>query len=274
MSSTDASPPASADSPAATTPPAPGSPHPEGLPTWGARLASEGFASFLVVFTVVSITLVGQIGQTEQLPVPGIVYLATALGSGIALTLAMVVFSRISGAHVLPPVTVGLAAAGRFAWRDVVPYLAAQLVGAIAATTVLVLIGLFGPAQWLTSAQDAGFASNGWGTLSSHGFGFGAAVVVELVFSAFIVLVALSTRGRTSAAFTAAAAGGILTLALLVCIPIDGGGLNPARSIATAMYGGLAPLLHAWLFVVAPLVAALVAGFAYRPLFETRRARD
>src|SRR5690606_28738434 len=99
----------------------------------------------------------------------------------------------LSGGHFNPAVTVGAAAAGRIPWREVLPYIVAQIVGGVFASSALVLIGLFGPDGWLATAQDAGFASNGWGEHSPGGFGMMAAIIIEVILTGFFVLVILGS---------------------------------------------------------------------------------
>ena len=136
--------------------------------------------------------------------------------------------------------TLGLAAAGRFPWKGTPAYIIAQVIGGLVATTLIYLIGLNGPDGWLTAAADGGFASNGWDKLSPGGFGIGGAIIVEVLFTALFVIVILavthSTRGNP--AFAGLVIGLTLTLIHLATIPIDNTSVNPARSIATAVYGG------------------------------------
>lgn len=234
----------------------------------GARLTAEGFGSFLIVFLGVGASLF----TATLFADPGAgsaVNLTVALAFGIALLAAFSSFAGISGGHFSPAVTIGAAAAGRLAWRDALPYVLAQVVGAVIASTALIVVGLFGPERWLERVQDAGFASTGWGTLSPGGFGMPAVIVIEIILTALLVLVFLSVthpERRT-------AAGGVaigLTFAAIqfVAIPVAGGAANPARAIATAIYGGIGPLAQLWVFLVFPAVAAAAIGIAYRALFD------
>lgn len=152
-------------------------------------------------------------------------------------------------------------------------YIAAQIVGGAIATTLIVAIGLFGPDGWLAAAQDGGFASNGWGRLSPGGFGIGAAIIVEALFTGLFVLVILAVTHPTRG--TPALAGLVIGLTLtvihLATIPIDGTSVNPARSIAAAIYGGGEALAQLWVFLLFPVVGALIAGLAHRALFDDAR---
>src|SRR5690349_10897497 len=139
-------------------------------PTLGAKLAAEGFGTFLLVFGGVGTAVFASNHFTD----PGAasaVYVAIALAFGLTVLVGVYALGPLSGGHFNPAVTVGAAAAGRIPWRDVMPYIVAQVVGGVIASTALVLIGLFGPDKWLQTAQDAGFASNGWDSHSPGGFG-------------------------------------------------------------------------------------------------------
>ncbi|WP_309065086.1 aquaporin [Microbacterium sp.] len=237
-------------------------------PSLGAQLAAEGFGAFLLVFGGIGTALFAG----ELFTDPGSaasVHVAVALGFGLALLIAMYAFGPLSGGHFNPAVTLGLAAAGRMPWRGVLPYIVAQLAGAVVATTVLTLIGMFGPETWVTTVQDAGFASSGWGALSPGGFGVLAAIIVEVILTGFLLLVFLgATHPERGTPFAGAVIALTLTLIHLVSIPVDNGAANPARSIATAIYGGIEPLAQVWVFIVFPIAGAMLAGVAYRALFD------
>lgn len=132
------------------------------------------------------------------------------------------------------------------------------------------LIGLFGPEGWLTRARDSGFASNGFGEHSPGGFGMGAAMIAEILFTAIFVLVILGVTHakRGNAAFAGLAIGLTLTFIHLASIPITNTSVNPARSIAAAIYGGPDALAQLWVFILFPLIGGLLAGFVHRGLFE------
>ena len=241
---------------------------PPSAPSLTARLTAEGFGSFMLVFIGVGVALF----TATLFPDPGAgsaVYVAVALAFGLALVAAFGSFAAVSGGHFTPVLTIGAAAAGRLPWRDVLPYLLAQVVGAVIASTALIVVGLFGPEAWLERAQDAGFASTGWGTLSPGGFGMPAAIVIELILTVLLVLVFLSVTHPERGTRSAGLAIGLVFAAIqLVAIPIAGGAANPARSIATAIYGGIDPLAQLWVFLVFPALAAAAIGIAYRALFD------
>src|SRR3954447_21761304 len=245
--------------------------HTPTAPSTAATLVAEGFGTFLLVLGVISTALFAAgFGEGTDSANKGVGFLGVSLAVGLTVVAGAYAFGPISGGHFNPAVTLGLAAAGRFPWAKTWPYIIVQVIGGAIATTIVFLIGLYGPDNWLTNAQDGGFASNGWDKLSPGGFHFGAAVVVEILFTALFVIVILGvthpTRGN--GAFAGLIIGLTLTLIHLATIPIDNTSVNPARSIATAIYGGPAALGQVWAFIVFPIVGALIAGYAYRALFD------
>jgi len=244
---------------------------PPPAPTTTAKLAAEAFGTLVLVLGGVGTAVFASNLFTEGGPT-GTVYAAVALAFGLTVVVGAYAFGPISGGHFNPAVTLGLAAAGRFPWRDVVGYIIAQIVGGIVATTLIVLVGLFGPDGWLTTAQEGGFASNGWGELSPGGFGMMSAIIIEVVLTGIFLLVILGVTHPTRGTPFAGLAIG-LTLALIhyISIPVDNTSVNPARSIAAAIYGGGEALLQVWVFIVFPIVGAMLAGFAYKALFDAER---
>lgn len=238
------------------------------VPSVGSRLVAEALGTFLLVFGGVGTALFASTHFTD----PGsgsAVYVAVALAFGLTVVVGVYAFGPISGGHFNPAVSLGLAAAGRLPWRDVPGYIVAQIVGGLIASTALVLIGLFGPDGWLTSAQDAGFASNGWDEYSPGGFGMWAAIIIEVILTAIFLFVILGTTHKLRPTpFAGLAIGFTLTLIHLISIPVDNTSVNPARSIAAAVYGGVGPLSQLWVFLVFPIVGALIAGFAYKALLD------
>ncbi|GAA5148682.1 aquaporin Z [Microbacterium pseudoresistens] len=233
------------------------------------RLVGEAFGTFMLVFGVIGTALFASTHFTE----PGAasaVYLAVAFAVGLSVVAGVYAFGPISGGHFNPAVSVGAAAAGRLPWREVGPYVIAQAIGAVVATTVLTLIGSFGPADWLTRVQDAGFISNGFDHLSPGGFGLFAAIIVEVLLTAVFVYVVLGTTHPARGTRMAGLAIGLtLTLIHLISIPVDNASVNPARSLATAIYGGIEPLAQLWVFLVFPVLGAIIAGMTYRALFDS-----
>ena len=247
------------------TPPASG-------PSTGVILLAEAAGTFLLVFGSIGTALfAADFGTGDNGTSLGVGFVGVALAFGLTIVAGAYAWGPISGGHFNPAVTLGLAAAGRFPWRDVLGYIVAQIVGGAVGTSLLVLIGLFGPDGWLSSRQSAGFASNGFGEHSPGGFGLGAAVTAEILFTGIFVLVILGVTHATRGTKLAGLVIGLtLTLIHLASIPNDNTSVNPARSIATALYGGADALLQLWVFIVFPIVGALLAGFAHRALFDGR----
>lgn len=233
-------------------------------PALVSRLVAELFGTFLLVGGVIGTALFTSSNT-------GI--LGVALAVGLAVIAGAYSVGHISGGHFNPAVSLGAAAAGRFAWKDVVPYVIAQLVGGALATTVLYVIAAGGPNGLLSDVTKSGFASNGYGAHSPAGFGLVAVIVTEVVLTAVFLYVILGvTDRRAPSGFAPLAIGLTLTLLHLVAIPVSNASFNPARSIATAIYGGPDALGQVWVFVVAPIVGALIAGFTYRFLFDRKAA--
>lgn len=260
------------DTPATPTP-LDHTPPPAG-PATSIKLLAEAAGTFLLVFGGIGAALfASDFGVGPNGSSLGIGFVGVALAFGLTVVAGAYAWGPISGGHFNPAVTLGLAAAGRFPWKDTIGYIVAQVVGGAIATSLIVLIGLFGPNGWLTAAQSGGFASNGYGDHSPGGFGIGGAITAEILFTGIFVLVILgvthATRGTTLAGLVI---GLTLTLIHLVSIPIDNTSVNPARSIATALYGGGDALAQLWVFIVFPIIGALLAGFAHRALFDGKSA--
>ncbi len=184
----------------------------------------------------------------------GFAGVAAAFGLTV-LTMAYAV-GHISGGHFNPAVSIGLCTAGRFPSKNVVPYIIAQLIGAIAAAALLYVI--------LTQSgkEIGGFATNGYGDLSPDKFSMISAFLAETILTFMFLLVILgSTDSRAPAGFAPIAIGLCLTLIHLICIPITNTSVNPARSISQAVFVGGGAISQLWLFIVAPILGAALAGF-------------
>ena len=179
------------------------------------------------------------------------------------LTMAYAV-GHISGGHFNPAVTLGAAAGGRIPWRETPAYIATQLVAGIAAGALLLLVanGLDG-----FSATDSGFASNGYGDRSPTGYDLVACLVIEVVLTAVFLWVILgATDTRAPKGLAPLAIGLALTLIHLISIPVTNTSVNPVRSIGVGLFAGGDAIAQLWLFIVAPIIGALVAGFSYTAL--------
>ncbi|MNI28897.1 Aquaporin Z [compost metagenome] len=176
---------------------------------------------------------------------------------------------HISGGHFNPAITVGLFAGGRFAAKDVIPYVIAQVIGGIAAAAVLYLIAS-GKAGF--DATGGGFASNGYGEHSPGGYSLQSAIVIELVLTAFFLIVIHGvTDKRAPAGFAPLAIGLTLTLIHLISIPVTNTSVNPARSTGVAIFQGTWALQQLWVFWLVPLVGGVIGGLIYRCLLEDKK---
>jgi aquaporin Z len=179
------------------------------------------------------------------------------------LTMAYAV-GHVSGGHFNPAVSLGLAIAGRFGWKDLLPYWLAQLVGGTLAAATLYAIAS-GKAGWVAG----GFASNGFGVLSPGGYGMEAAFLVEAVLTAGFLLVILgSTSSGAPQGFAPIAIGLALTLIHLVSIPVSNTSVNPARSTAAALFAETAAFDQLWLFWLAPLTGAAIGALIWRTVLR------
>ena len=227
-------------------------------PSLARRLIAETFGTFLLVFGVVGVALWYN-GEAKPLVV--------GLAVGIAVLAGAYAVGHVSGGHFNPAVTLGAAAAGRTPWSSVLPYIAAQLVGGLVAAFIHWLMVLTVP------TADLGVAFN---SVSNHYDGDFAplltVLVLEIVITAIFVWIILgvTAEGSTTAGFAPLAIGLSLALFHFIAIPLDNASLNPARSLATAVFGGPDALGDVWLFLLAPLVGAAIAGFTYRPIFGKR----
>lgn len=226
-------------------------------PTLWGRLGAEALGTFILVFGGTGAAVLA--ATVDH----GIGYLGVALAFGLTVVVGAYAFGPVSGGHFNPAVTVGLATAKRFPWKDVPAYIAAQIVGGIVASAVLFAIA---------SGRDGfslsdGFATNGYGAHSPDGYGVVAAFVTEFVLTAVFLYVIIGVTGRRAGRTAAAAAplaiGLTLTLIHLISIPVTNTSVNPARSIAPALFVGGDALAQLWLFIVAPILGAIFAGLTY-----------
>lgn len=219
------------------------------------RLAAEALGTFVLVLGGVgSAILAGQAIGAH----------GVALAFGLTvLTMAFAV-GPISGGHFNPAVTVGLAAAKRFEWSNVLLYVAAQVVGGVLGVLAIWAIGS-GNADFDRKTSFAQ-ASNGWGDVLS-GYSLLSVLTTEVIFTALFVFIILAvTSGRTPDGFAPIAIGLALTLIHLVTIPVDNTSVNPARSLGPALLAGGDSIEQLWAFIVAPLVGGIVGGIGYKLL--------
>ena len=234
------------------------------------RLGAEFLGTFWLVFGGCGSAIFAALFLTpDKVPI-GIGFAGVALAFGLTVLTGVYALGPISGGHFNPAVTFGLWIGGRFAGKDVIGYMIVQCIGAIAAAGVLYLI-LSGKAGF---AGAGTFAANGYGDHSPGGYGLVSALVAEIVLTFFFVMVILgSTDRRAPAGFAGIAIGLCLTLIHLVGIPITNTSVNPARSLGPALFaqGGWA-MGQLWLFWVAPLIGAAIAGIVYSQLLAEKEA--
>lgn len=188
-----------------------------------------------------------------------------ALAFGLSVLTAIYAMGHISGGHLNPAVTVGLAASGRFPWRDVLPYVMAQLLGAILASAVVLALAQSTMTGY--SPSLGGLGANGFGEHSPGGFSLSGTLLLEIVMTFFFLYVILGVTSRRGLkSFAGLAIGLCLTLIHLVGIPVDNLSVNPARSTGPALFVGGWALSQLWLFWVAPLIGAALAGLLARKL--------
>lgn len=201
-------------------------------------------------------------------PNVGIGLLGVALAFGLTVLTMAYAIGHISGAHLNPAVSIGLAVARRFPASDLVAYIVAQVAGAIVAASVLYVIAS-GAAGF---SLDAGFAANGYGAHSPGGYSLLAGVVAEVVLTMMFLWIILgATDRRAPHGFAPIAIGLGLTLIHLIGIPVTNVSVNPARSTGPALFVGGWALQQLWLFWVAPIVGAAIAGLLYAPATGERK---
>ncbi|ARU05991.1 aquaporin Z [Comamonas serinivorans] len=193
-------------------------------------------------------------------PELGIGFAGVSLAFGLTVLTMAFAIGHISGCHLNPAVSFGLWAGGRFETRDLVPYIVAQVVGAIAAAGVLYLIASGKP-----GFEPGGFASNGFGDLSPGKFSLAAVIVCEVVLTAIFLFVIMgATDKRAPAGFAPIAIGLCLTLIHLVSIPVSNTSVNPARSTGVALFASTGAVGQLWVFWVAPIVGGILGALVYR----------
>jgi aquaporin Z len=234
------------------------------LPTTRQRLAAEFLGTFVLVFGGCGSAVLASVFLSDDDTQLGIGFAGVALAFGLTVVTMAYAVGHVSGGHFNPAITLGLAASRRFAWRDSVGYIVTQVVAAIAAAAVLWVVasGVDG-----FSASESSFASNGYGDRSPGGYSLLACLVIEVVLTAVFLYVILGvTDTRAPKGFAPLAIGLSLTLIHLVSIPVTNTSVNPARSIGPALFAGGDAIAQLWLFILAPIAGALIAGFSYAVL--------
>ena len=223
------------------------------------RLFAELLGTFWLVFGGC-----GSAVLAAGFPNVGIGLLGVSAAFGLTVLTMAYAIGHISGCHLNPAVSVGLFVAGRFPGKDLAPYIVAQVIGGVIGAGVLYVIATG------NGAAIGGFASNGFGDLSPGKYGITAAFVAEAVLTfVFLMVILGATDGRAPKGFAPIAIGLCLTLIHLISIPVTNTSVNPARSTSQAIFAGGPALAQLWLFWVAPIVGAAVAGMVHKALFES-----
>jgi len=228
------------------------------------RMGAEFIGTFWLVFGGC-----GSAVLAAAFPGLGIGFVGVALAFGLTVLTMAYAIGHISGCHLNPAVSFGLWAGKRFAGKDLLPYIIAQVLGAIAAAAVLYVI-----ATGKAGFELGGFASNGYGEHSPGGYSMLAALVAEVVLTfMFLFIILGATDERAPKGFGPIAIGLALTLIHLISIPVTNTSVNPARSTGPALFAGGWALSQLWLFWVAPIVGGILAGFVY-PLVAGRKSDE
>jgi aquaporin Z len=224
------------------------------------KLAAEAIGTFWLTFGGCGSAVIA-----AGFPNVGIGLLGVAFAFGLTVLTMAYAIGHISGCHLNPAVTVGLAAGGRFPANQIAPYIIAQVIGAIVAAGVLYLIAR-GKADF---SLAGGFAANGYGEHSPGKYDLPAAAIAEFVLTMMFLFVIMgATHGKAPAGFAPLAIGLTLTLIHLVCIPVTNTSVNPARSTGPALFVGGWALQQLWLFWIAPLAGGVAGGVLYRWLCD------
>jgi aquaporin Z len=235
--------------------------------TMSKKLAAEFLGTFWLVMGGC-----GSAVLAAAFPQVGIGLLGVSLAFGLTVLTMAYAVGHISGGHFNPAVTIGLYTARRIPATDVAPYIIAQVIGAIVAAAALYLIAS-GKAGF--DAAASGFAANGYGEHSPGAYSLVAGAVTEMLMTFFFLLIILgSTDERAPGAMAPVAIGLALTLIHLVSIPVTNTSVNPARSTGQALFVGGWAIAQLWLFWVAPIIGAVLAGVAHRLLSEEREVFD
>jgi aquaporin Z len=227
------------------------------------KLTAEFLGTFWLVFGGCGSAILA-----AAFPSLGIGFAGVSLAFGLTVLTMAYAVGGISGGHFNPAVSLGLAVANRFEWRNLLPYWIAQVTGAVVAGGVLFVIATGKP-----EFTPGGFASNGYGALSPAGYSLTAALLIEVVLTAgFLIVILGSTSKMVPAGFAPIAIGLALTLIHLISIPVTNTSVNPARSTGAALFATTDALGQLWLFWLAPLLGAAIGGFGWRYLLGGQQA--
>ena len=229
------------------------------------KLSAEAFGTFWLVFGGCGAAVLA-----AGIPDLGIAYAGVSLAFGLTVLTMAYAVGGISGGHFNPAVSVGLAMAGRFDWKDLPGYAIAQVFGAFAAG-----LALFAIASGVDGWTPGGFASNGFGELSPHGYSMQAALLIEIILTAgFLIVILGSTSKAVPGGFAPISIGLALTLIHLISIPVTNTSVNPARSTGVAFFAETGAAGQLWLFWVAPIVGAIIGAAIWRYILSPSEASE
>jgi len=219
------------------------------------KLTAEFIGTFWLVFGGC-----GSAVLAAGFPELGIGFVGVAFAFGLTVLTMAYAIGHISGCHLNPAVSIGLWTAGKFEGKELLPYIATQVIGGTVGALVLYLI-----ATGKAGFEIGGFASNGYGELSPDGFSMTSALLIELVLTfMFLFIILGSTSDKAPAGFAPIAIGLGLTLIHLISIPVTNTSVNPARSTAVAFFADTAAMSQLWLFWLAPIAGAILAGLLWK----------
>lgn len=227
------------------------------------KLTAEFLGTLWLVFGGCGSAIFAAVAGGDGNPL-GIGFLGVALAFGLTVLTGAYAFGHISGGHFNPAVTAGLVAGGRHPAGEFVPYVVAQVLGAVVAGFLLYTIASGMPEFAIDNTKAGAFATNGFGAFSPTGYQIGAAFVTEVLLTAFFLIIIMgATHKLAPAGFAPIAIGLGLTLIHLISIPITNTSVNPARSTGVALFAGGEPISQLWLFWVAPIIGGVIGGGLY-----------
>ena len=223
------------------------------------------YRALIAEFVGTAILVLGGCG-TAILAAPNVGVLGVALAFGLSLTVVAYTIGHISGGHVNPAVTIGLASQGKFSWKDVPGYVIAQILGGLVGGAILLYVASNTPGFELIAKN---FAVNGFGNASPTGVGLRAVFLLEIVMTGLLTFVVAATADKKFPAGAGAlAVGPTLALIHLISIPVSNTSVNPARSVAVALYVGGTAVSQLWVFLVAPIIGGMIGVWVYQYLAE------
>lgn len=233
------------------------------------KLFAEFFGTYWLVFGGCGSALFSAGFLTSTGVHLGIGFFGVALAFGLTVLTMAYAVGHISGGHFNPAVSIGLWAGGRFSAKDLLPYIAAQCIGAIAAGGTLLFIWTGKEGNFIDNTKAGAFATNGYDAFSPGGYSMISCFTAEFILTMFFLLIILGATNKFSnVKFAGIAIGLALTLIHLISIPITNTSVNPARSLSQAIFVGGEPLGQLWLFWLAPILGAITGGLIYKNLLH------